>query len=170
MRPVNKTDVAELRAESWPLSAAAAHHPCLLGLTLPRTLAQYFLLLPALFAALVSKYLLTSPRTLAALRAWNEPLGRSAAQGPMAGCGAAMRPGRSRSSRGVPPPQATLHATFGSLSSIMTASREQLSHCPGLGERKVARLLEAFDEPFIPRGAAAALPAAAIGTAGAEAE
>ena len=52
----------------------------------------------------------------------------------------------------------------------MTASREQLSHCPGLGERKVARLLEAFDEPFIPRGAAAALPAVTIGTTGAEAE
>mmetsp|Transcript_1086 Transcript_1086/g.2158 ORF Transcript_1086/g.2158 Transcript_1086/m.2158 type:complete len:229 (-) Transcript_1086:20-706(-) len=56
---------------------------------------------------------------------------------------------------------ATLHATFGSLSSIMTASREQLSRCPGLGERKVARLLDAFDEPFIPRGAA--LSAATLG-------
>ena len=67
-------------------------------------------------------------------------------------------------------PQATLHATFGSLSSIMTASREQLSHCPGLGERKVARLLEAFDEPFIPRGAAAAPPAADSSTTGADVE
>lgn len=56
---------------------------------------------------------------------------------------------------------ATLHATFGSLASIMTASREELSHCPGLGERKVSRLLEAFDEPFIPRGAT--LPSAATG-------
>ena len=50
-------------------------------------------------------------------------------------------------------PQATLHATFGSLSSTV-GSREQLSHCPGLGERKVARLLEALTS----RSSRAALP------------
>ena len=48
---------------------------------------------------------------------------------------------------------ATLHATFGSLSAMMGASGEQLSLCPGLGERKVRKLLETFDEPFVPRGA-----------------
>ena len=49
---------------------------------------------------------------------------------------------------------ATLHATFGSLGAIMTASAEELALCPGLGDRKVSRLLEAFDEPFVPRAAA----------------
>lgn len=70
---------------------------------------------------------------------------------------------------------ATLHATFGSLSAIMGASREELSQCPGLGGRKVQRLLETFDEPFVPRGAAlppaqqqpaAAAPAAAAAADG----
>lgn len=75
---------------------------------------------------------------------------------------------------------ATLHTTFGSLSAMMGASREQLSQCPGLGGRKVQRLLDTFDEPFVPRGAAlppaqrqrqpqpqpvAAAPAAAAGAA-----
>lgn len=54
---------------------------------------------------------------------------------------------------------ATLHATFGSLHSILHASQQQLALCPGLGERKVQRLREAFLEPFVPpsaRGIAAA--------------
>ena len=48
---------------------------------------------------------------------------------------------------------ATLHANFGSLASIMHASHEQLAACPGLGERKVRRLCDAFAEPFVPRSA-----------------
>ena len=45
---------------------------------------------------------------------------------------------------------ATLNATFGSLADMMQASPEELALCPGLGERKVARLREAFLEPFVP--------------------
>lgn len=45
---------------------------------------------------------------------------------------------------------ATLHATFGSLGKIFHASQEKLALCPGLGERKVHRLREAFSEPFLP--------------------
>lgn len=71
---------------------------------------------------------------------------------------------------------ATLHATFGSLSAMMGASREQLSQCAGLGGRKVQRLLDTFDEPFVPRGAAlppaqqpaVAAPAPAAGQGGAD--
>ncbi|XP_057549879.1 DNA excision repair protein ERCC-1 isoform X1 [Amaranthus tricolor] len=42
----------------------------------------------------------------------------------------------------------TLGSTFGSLSHIMDASMEDLSRCPGIGERKVKRLYETFHEPF----------------------
>ncbi|XP_022747478.1 DNA excision repair protein ERCC-1 isoform X3 [Durio zibethinus] len=42
----------------------------------------------------------------------------------------------------------TLGSTFGSLSSIMDASMEDLARCPGIGERKVKRLYDAFHEPF----------------------
>ena len=51
---------------------------------------------------------------------------------------------------------ATLHATFGSLHAMMQAAPEELARCPGLGERKVGRLRDAFVEPFIPRRARAA--------------
>ncbi|KAH9620461.1 hypothetical protein KSS87_018027 [Heliosperma pusillum] len=42
----------------------------------------------------------------------------------------------------------TLGSTFGSLSHIMDASMEDLARCPGIGERKVKRLYDAFHEPF----------------------
>ncbi|XP_057789533.1 DNA excision repair protein ERCC-1-like [Salvia miltiorrhiza] len=42
----------------------------------------------------------------------------------------------------------TLGSTFGSLSSIMDASMEDLARCPGIGERKVRRLYDTFHEPF----------------------
>ncbi|XVF57402.1 hypothetical protein PTKIN_Ptkin06aG0202600 [Pterospermum kingtungense] len=42
----------------------------------------------------------------------------------------------------------TLGSTFGSLSSIMDASMEDLARCPGIGERKVKRLYDTFHEPF----------------------
>ncbi|QCE07366.1 DNA excision repair protein ERCC-1 [Vigna unguiculata] len=42
----------------------------------------------------------------------------------------------------------TLGTTFGSLSNIMGASMEDLARCPGIGERKVKRLFDAFHEPF----------------------
>ncbi|KAH1033104.1 hypothetical protein J1N35_045278 [Gossypium stocksii] len=42
----------------------------------------------------------------------------------------------------------TLGSTFGSLSSIMDASMEDLARCPGIGERKVRRLHDTFHEPF----------------------
>ncbi|MBA0730594.1 hypothetical protein Golax_022801, partial [Gossypium laxum] len=42
----------------------------------------------------------------------------------------------------------TLGSTFGSLSSIMDASMEDLARCPGIGERKVKRLHDTFHEPF----------------------
>lgn len=45
---------------------------------------------------------------------------------------------------------ATLHATFGSLDAVMKASPEELAFCPGLGERKVSVLVDAFSEPFVP--------------------
>ena len=38
--------------------------------------------------------------------------------------------------------------TFGTLASIMAASQEQLARCPGLGEKKVKRLYEAFHQPL----------------------
>ncbi|KAL1511488.1 hypothetical protein AB1Y20_006286 [Prymnesium parvum] len=45
---------------------------------------------------------------------------------------------------------ATLHANFGSLRAMMQATPEELAMCPGLGERKVSKLLDAFVEPFVP--------------------
>ncbi|KAG0245894.1 restriction endonuclease type II-like protein [Mortierella sp. GBAus27b] len=42
----------------------------------------------------------------------------------------------------------TLVSTFGSLKNIMDASVDELGVLPGFGERKVKRLLEAFDQPF----------------------
>ena len=45
---------------------------------------------------------------------------------------------------------ATLHATFGSLHAMMQATPEELALCPGLGERKVSKLRDAFLEPFVP--------------------
>ncbi|KAM0934407.1 putative ERCC1/RAD10/SWI10 family, RuvA domain 2, restriction endonuclease type II [Dioscorea sansibarensis] len=42
----------------------------------------------------------------------------------------------------------TLGSAFGSLSGIMDASMEDLARCPGIGERKVKRLYDAFHEPF----------------------
>ncbi|XP_021282630.1 DNA excision repair protein ERCC-1 [Herrania umbratica] len=42
----------------------------------------------------------------------------------------------------------TLGSTFGTLSSIMDASMEDLARCPGIGERKVKRLYDTFHEPF----------------------
>ncbi|KAF9116815.1 ssDNA endonuclease and repair protein rad10 [Mortierella sp. AM989] len=42
----------------------------------------------------------------------------------------------------------TLSSTFGSFSNIMNASVDELGILPGFGERKVKRLLEAFDQPF----------------------
>ncbi|KAF9192481.1 ssDNA endonuclease and repair protein rad10 [Haplosporangium sp. Z 767] len=42
----------------------------------------------------------------------------------------------------------TLSSTFGSFRSIMNASVDELGVLPGFGERKVKRLLEAFDQPF----------------------
>ncbi|GBG70030.1 hypothetical protein CBR_g4857 [Chara braunii] len=43
---------------------------------------------------------------------------------------------------------ATLGANFGTLSAIMGASKDELAKCPGIGERKVKRLYDAFHEPF----------------------
>lgn len=42
----------------------------------------------------------------------------------------------------------TLGSTFGSLSNIMDASMEDLSRCPGIGEKKVKWLFDTFHEPF----------------------
>ncbi|KAG0302114.1 Excision repair cross-complementation group 1 [Dissophora globulifera] len=42
----------------------------------------------------------------------------------------------------------TLSSTFGSFKNIMDASVDELGVLPGFGERKVRRLLEAFDQPF----------------------
>ncbi|KAF8955912.1 ssDNA endonuclease and repair protein rad10 [Entomortierella lignicola] len=42
----------------------------------------------------------------------------------------------------------TLSSTFGSFTNIMNASVDELGILPGFGERKVRRLLEAFDQPF----------------------
>jgi DNA excision repair protein ERCC-1 len=46
---------------------------------------------------------------------------------------------------------ATLHTRFGSLAKIMHATQEELSLCPGLGERKVRQLRETFSAPFVQR-------------------
>jgi DNA excision repair protein ERCC-1 len=42
----------------------------------------------------------------------------------------------------------TLGSTFGTLAGIFGASMEDLARCPGIGERKVKRLYDAFHEPF----------------------
>ncbi|KAI7819586.1 restriction endonuclease type II-like protein [Gamsiella multidivaricata] len=42
----------------------------------------------------------------------------------------------------------TLSSTFGSFKNIMNASAEDLAILPGFGERKLKRLMEAFDQPF----------------------
>ncbi|XP_008850257.1 DNA excision repair protein ERCC-1 isoform X2 [Nannospalax galili] len=43
----------------------------------------------------------------------------------------------------------TLLATFGSLEQLITASREDLALCPGLGPQKARRLFEVLHEPFL---------------------
>jgi DNA excision repair protein ERCC-1 len=43
---------------------------------------------------------------------------------------------------------AQLISQFGCLKSVMAASVDELSLCPGLGEKKVKRLYEAFHKPF----------------------
>jgi DNA excision repair protein ERCC-1 len=43
---------------------------------------------------------------------------------------------------------ATLGFTFGSLNKVALATREELRTCPGMGERKVARLYAAMNQPF----------------------
>lgn len=43
----------------------------------------------------------------------------------------------------------TLASTFGSLKAIMGSSREELALCPGLGDKKVSRLWEAFHMKII---------------------
>ncbi|KAJ3095862.1 ssDNA endonuclease and repair protein rad10 [Phlyctochytrium planicorne] len=43
----------------------------------------------------------------------------------------------------------TLASTFGSLYNIMNASPEEISLCPGFGEQKVRRLIEAVNTPFL---------------------
>lgn len=42
----------------------------------------------------------------------------------------------------------TLGSTFETLTGIFSASMEDLARCPGIGERKVKRLYDAFHEPF----------------------
>ncbi|XP_051018476.1 DNA excision repair protein ERCC-1 isoform X2 [Acomys russatus] len=43
----------------------------------------------------------------------------------------------------------TLLATFGSLKQLITASREDLALCPGLGPQKARRLFDVLHEPFL---------------------
>ncbi|KAL1920383.1 uncharacterized protein VTP21DRAFT_760 [Calcarisporiella thermophila] len=43
----------------------------------------------------------------------------------------------------------TLTSTFGSLKKIMSASVEEVMLCPGFGEHKARKLLEAFNQPFL---------------------
>jgi DNA excision repair protein ERCC-1 len=43
---------------------------------------------------------------------------------------------------------ATLAFTFGALKNLAGASEEELRRCPGMGERKVARLYAALNQPF----------------------
>jgi len=42
----------------------------------------------------------------------------------------------------------TLGRTFGSLADIITADAKDLTDCPGLGDKKVAALLDVFEQPF----------------------
>ena len=41
-----------------------------------------------------------------------------------------------------------LISQFGSLNAVMNADVEELSLCPGVGEKKVKRLFDAFHKPF----------------------
>ncbi|CAG8463290.1 9702_t:CDS:2 [Cetraspora pellucida] len=43
----------------------------------------------------------------------------------------------------------TLASSFGSLKRIMNASSDELAICPGLGEQKIKRIKEAFEQPFL---------------------
>ncbi|KAF0442096.1 DNA repair protein rad10 [Gigaspora margarita] len=43
----------------------------------------------------------------------------------------------------------TLSSSFGSLKRIMNASSDELAMCPGLGEQKIKRIKEAFEQPFL---------------------
>lgn len=42
-----------------------------------------------------------------------------------------------------------LASSFGSFARIALATSQELSHCPGLGPKKVARIRECFTQPFI---------------------
>ncbi|KAG0615820.1 hypothetical protein M758_5G069300 [Ceratodon purpureus] len=42
----------------------------------------------------------------------------------------------------------TLGSSFGTLAGVVGASMEDLSRCPGIGEKKVKRLYDSFHEPF----------------------
>jgi DNA repair protein Rad10 len=44
---------------------------------------------------------------------------------------------------------ATLSTSLGSLANIMAASKQRLALCPGVGDKKVQRIFEAFHEPFL---------------------
>ncbi len=45
----------------------------------------------------------------------------------------------------------TLSSSLGTVKSLVTASKERLSLCPGVGAKKVQRLFEAFNQPFLVR-------------------
>ncbi len=45
----------------------------------------------------------------------------------------------------------TLLSHFGSFKEIAHASPEALASCPGFGNQKMRRVLEAFDQPFLLR-------------------
>ena len=45
---------------------------------------------------------------------------------------------------------ATLQTTFGSLAAMVRATPQELTQCPGLGERKVQRLAALASDPFVP--------------------
>jgi DNA excision repair protein ERCC-1 len=42
----------------------------------------------------------------------------------------------------------TLASTFGSLKNIMEATPEDMSICPGIGEQKVRKIQDTFEQPF----------------------
>ncbi|CAM9976811.1 unnamed protein product, partial [Hapterophycus canaliculatus] len=43
----------------------------------------------------------------------------------------------------------TLASNFGSIKAVCDASADELAQCPGLGDKKVARIHEALHEPLI---------------------